>query len=136
MKIFTATQIREADAYTIQHEPVSSLQLMERAATACAQWLLRHFDARKPFYIFCGMGNNGGDGLAITRLLLNNGYKATACIIHNSNKASADHTANRQLLEQQYPQSIYDVAAVADLPTLPPKSIIVDAILAPACEAP
>ncbi|SEM35143.1 NAD(P)H-hydrate epimerase [Chitinophaga rupis] len=128
MKIFTATQIREADAYTIQHEPISSLQLMERAATACAQWLFRHFDARKPFYIFCGMGNNGGDGLAITRLLLNNGYKATACIVHHSNKASADHTANRQLLEQQYPQSIYDVAAVADLPTLPPKSIIIDAI--------
>ncbi|HEU4551534.1 MAG TPA: NAD(P)H-hydrate dehydratase [Chitinophaga sp.] len=128
MKIFTATQIREADAYTIQHEPVSSLQLMERAATACAQWLFRRFDGKRPFYVFCGMGNNGGDGLAITRLLLNNGYKAVACVVHHSSKAAADHMANRQALEQQYPQSIHDVAAIADLPALPPKSIIIDAI--------
>ncbi len=128
MKIFTATQIREADAYTIQHEPVSSLQLMERAANACAQWLFRHFEANRPFYIFCGMGNNGGDGLVITRLLRSKGYNATACIVHHSTKASPDHTANREALEQQYPQSIYDIHALGDFPTLPDHSIIIDAL--------
>jgi NAD(P)H-hydrate epimerase len=128
MKIFSATQIREADAYTIEHEPISSLQLMERAANACTQWLLRHYDRSHPFYVFCGMGNNGGDGLAITRLLRNNGYTATAGILHYSNRPSADHTANRQALELAYPESLYDIHAVADFPELPADSIIVDAI--------
>lgn len=128
MKIFSATQIREADAYTIEHEPVSSLLLMERAAGACAQWLMRHFDGSHPFFIFCGMGNNGGDGLVITRLLRNNGYKATAYVLHHSNRASADHTANRQALEQAYPESLYDIHAAAEFPELPEDSIIADAI--------
>jgi len=128
MKIFSATQIREADAYTIGHEPISSLQLMERAAGACAQWLMRHFDRSHPFYIFCGMGNTGGDGLAITRLLRNSGYQATACVLHHSNRPSPDHTANRQALEQAYPESLYDIHAVAEFPVLPEGSIITDAI--------
>lgn len=128
MKIFSATQIREADAYTIEHEPISSLQLMERAAGACTQWLLKHFTPSHSFYVFCGMGNNGGDGLVITRLLRNNGYQATACILHHSNRPSADHTASRQGLEQGYPESLYDIHAVADFPVLPADSIIVDAI--------
>lgn len=128
MKIFSATQIREADAYTIEHEPISSLQLMERAAGAGARWLMRHFDHSHPFYIFCGLGNNGGDGLVITRLLRNNGYQATACILHHSNRPSADHTASRQALEQAYPESLYDIRAVAEFPLLPEGSIIIDAI--------
>jgi NAD(P)H-hydrate epimerase len=128
MKIFSATQIREADAYTIEHEPISSLQLMERAAGACAQWLFTHFDRIQPFYVFCGMGNNGGDGLVITRQLLDKGYLATACIVHHSSRPSADHTANRETLERLYPEGLYDIHALADFPTLPPDSIIVDAI--------
>lgn len=128
MKIFSATQIREADAYTIKHEPISSLQLMERAAGACAQWLFKHFDKARPFYVFCGMGNNGGDGLVITRLLLDHGYQATACILHHSDRPSADHTANRQSLEQLYPESLYDIRAVPEMPVPAPDSILIDAI--------
>lgn len=128
MKIFSAAQIREADAYTIRHEPVSSLQLMERAAGACTRWLLEHFDTNRPCCIFCGMGNNGGDGLVITRLLLDKGYQATACILHHGRRASADHQASREALERLYPQSLYDIYAVADFPELPADSIIVDAI--------
>ncbi|MBP1652156.1 MAG: carbohydrate kinase, YjeF related protein, partial [Bacteroidetes bacterium] len=73
MKIFSAQQIREADAYTITHTPISSLDLMERAAAACTTWICKHYAADIPVYIYCGMGNNGGDGLAIVRLLRNRG---------------------------------------------------------------
>ena len=75
IKILSATQIREADAYTIQQEPISSIQLMERAAIAFVQQFLIDFpDKKQPKYIICGNGNNGGDGLAIARLLLGKGH--------------------------------------------------------------
>ncbi|MET0463586.1 MAG: NAD(P)H-hydrate dehydratase [Chitinophagaceae bacterium] len=68
MKIFNAAQIREWDQYTISYEPISSIDLMERAAKACVRWINQYFP-EEPLTIFCGKGNNGGDGLAIARLL-------------------------------------------------------------------
>lgn len=128
MKVFTATQIREADAYTILHEPVASLELMERAARACAEWLYKRYGANGPFYIFCGMGNNGGDGLVIARLLRDKGCEVAPLVLHHSSNTSADHAANRQRLEKSYPGSIHDVHAVADFPPLPDNAVLVDAI--------
>jgi NAD(P)H-hydrate repair Nnr-like enzyme with NAD(P)H-hydrate epimerase domain len=79
VKILSAQQIREWDAYTIRHEPVSSIDLMERAAQACVKWLLGKGWSEKKFYIFCGPGNNGGDGLAIARLLIEAGINVSVC---------------------------------------------------------
>ncbi|SDH15319.1 NAD(P)H-hydrate epimerase [Chitinophaga filiformis] len=129
MKIFTAQQIRDADAYTIRHTPISSLALMEKAAIACTAWICRHYNEDTPVYIFCGMGNNGGDGLAITRLLRNRGYNAVAYILHHSTKASDDHTANREALQQQYHAAIHDIPDNGLLPQLDRNALIVDAIL-------
>jgi NAD(P)H-hydrate repair Nnr-like enzyme with NAD(P)H-hydrate epimerase domain len=69
MKILSAEQIRKWDEYTILNEPISSIDLMERASTKCTEWIenAKLFDLR--FKIFCGQGNNGGDGLAIARQL-------------------------------------------------------------------
>ena len=69
MKLFSAEEIRLWDQYTIQHEPISSIDLMERAAHQCVEWLERNNYTDNPFHIFCGKGNNGGDGLAIARML-------------------------------------------------------------------
>jgi NAD(P)H-hydrate epimerase len=129
MKIFTAQQIREADAYTIRHTPISSLDLMEKAAIACTAWICRHYSEDTPVYICCGMGNNGGDGLAIARLLRNRGYDAHAYILHHSVTVSDDHTANRTALEQQYPVGIHDIPDNGTLPPPPANALIVDAIL-------
>lgn len=129
MKIFTAQQIREADAYTIRQTPISSLDLMEKAAIACTAWICRHYSEYTPVYVCCGLGNNGGDGLAITRLLRNRGYDAHAYILHHSAKASADHTANRNALQQQYPSAIHDIPENGLLPQPDANALIVDAIL-------
>ncbi|MCW3464350.1 NAD(P)H-hydrate dehydratase [Chitinophaga nivalis] len=128
MKIFTAAQIREADAFTIREEPVSSTGLMERAAGKCAAWLEVQFAPTTPVYIFCGKGNNGGDGLVIARLLLQKGYPVRACILQHSAKASADHTFHLQLLQQQYPACLYEIGAQGDFPVLPAGAVIIDAI--------
>ncbi|WPV66404.1 NAD(P)H-hydrate dehydratase [Chitinophaga sp. LS1] len=129
MKIFSAQQIREADAYTITHTPISSLDLMERAAAACTTWICKHYAADIPVYIYCGMGNNGGDGLAIVRLLRNRGYIAHAFILHHSEKASADHVANREALQQKYLDALHDVPVTSSIAAPPANALIVDALL-------
>lgn len=74
MKIFTAEQIRNCDQYTIKNEPISSIQLMERAAEACVDWISENCNHHRNFAIFCGYGNNGGDGFAVARLLYQKGF--------------------------------------------------------------
>jgi len=74
MKILSTSQIRQADQYTIMHEPISSADLMERAATQVFEWLVDHVGKDREINIFCGKGNNGGDGLVVARLLSEKGY--------------------------------------------------------------
>lgn len=70
MKIFTASQTRAWDAYTIAHEPIASLALMDRAAAVFTEWFVAQFGQPRPkVWLLCGPGNNGGDGLAVARLL-------------------------------------------------------------------
>ena len=65
MKVFRAEQVKEIDVFTINNEPIASIDLMERAASSFAGWYIRHFDISKRVIIFAGPGNNGGDALAI-----------------------------------------------------------------------
>lgn len=72
-KILSVSQLKAADAYTIAHEPISSLHLMERAAGECYKYLRKLYpEGHRHFHVFCGMGNNGGDGLALARMLCSN----------------------------------------------------------------
>lgn len=100
MKIFTAKQVRKADQFTIEHEPISSLDLMERAATNAFHWIQKKFNTQTTFNVFCGMGNNGGDGLVIARLLNENGYQVSVYEVKLGNRYSADYLANKSRLQQ------------------------------------
>ena len=66
MKILSAEQIRKADQFTIENEPIRSIDLMERASKAFVTWFENNFDRKRKVFVFCGTGNNGGDGLAIS----------------------------------------------------------------------
>lgn len=79
MKILTGTQIKEADRYTIEHEPVSSIDLMERASVRIYEWISSNIRKESPLLFLVGKGNNGGDGLAVARLLSEKGY---SCSVH------------------------------------------------------
>lgn len=83
MKIFSALQIKKWDQFTIQNEPVSSLQLMERAAQSCVNWFSANLENKFSFSVFCGNGNNGGDGFAIARLLYNKGFDVSVFVNQN-----------------------------------------------------
>jgi len=100
MKILTAEQVRQADRYTIAHEPVASIDLMERAAGACATWLQKSISRDRRIVVLCGPGNNGGDGLAIARLLHRAGYTVEAWAVQGGKVASPDFRTNEQRLRK------------------------------------
>jgi hydroxyethylthiazole kinase-like uncharacterized protein yjeF len=102
LPLLTSPQIREADAYTIAHEPISSINLMERASKAFVGWFINHFpDKKQPISVYCGTGNNGGDGLAIARMLHDHHYKAiNVKITRFSDKATDDFNANLKRLQK------------------------------------
>ncbi|GAB3165576.1 NAD(P)H-hydrate dehydratase [Telluribacter humicola] len=127
MKIFTVPQIRALDAYTIQHEPIASIDLMERASQAFVDWFCDQFEARQPVVVFCGMGNNGGDGLAIARLLSDRAYEVQVWVVEHSKEGSADFQLNLDRL----PDSIdcRYIKEQSDIPTLPAGTLLIDALL-------
>ncbi|MBX9448866.1 MAG: NAD(P)H-hydrate epimerase [Taibaiella sp.] len=130
MKILTAAQIREADACTIQSEPVSSYQLMERAAHACFEWIKKHFSHTFRFDIICGPGNNGGDGLAIARMLLMDAYKVKVYLLRPDagSSLSRDAHKNYNILHQLHPDCIRYIQDPKDLSELEPGSVLLDCI--------
>ncbi|MBI2280663.1 MAG: NAD(P)H-hydrate dehydratase [Bacteroidetes bacterium] len=100
MKILTAQQIKQADEFTIKNEPISSIDLMERAATRCVEWLKNKYNTDKSFAIFCGVGNNGGDGLVIARLLAEKKYDVKVFVVEFSKNYSPDFIINLEKLKK------------------------------------
>lgn len=127
-KLFSVNQVREADKYTIQYAPISSIQLMERAAIACTNWI-----RNKPFkplmiHVFCGLGNNGGDGLAISRLLLDEGCTVSVHIVRYSEKCSEDFLANELALKELAIKHITNIYTEENIPLISEEDIIIDAL--------
>lgn len=94
MKFLSADETRKADSYTIKHEPIKSIDLMQRASEAFAQSFISTVDQNHNIVVFCGTGNNGGDGLAISRILAEKGYKVKAYIVNFHEKGSVDFLIN------------------------------------------
>ncbi len=124
MNILTSQQIREVDAYTIENEPVSSIDLMERASTAFVTSFCEYYDETSPVIIFCGTGNNGGDGLAIGRLLHDRKYEVSAYVVGNEEKASMDFKLNR--LRVKYP--IKELMELSGIFEFSEEAIVIDAL--------
>lgn len=128
MKLFSASQIKDWDAYTIAEEPVASVQLMERAATQCCEWIIQNGFAAKHIHIFCGKGNNGGDGLAIARLLIQKGYKVTTYVLEFGHKGTDDFQTNLHKLHS-LTFDIHFIQSEFFFPVLQRDDIVIDAIL-------
>lgn len=128
MKLFSAEQIRQWDQYTIENEPVSSVDLMERAATKCVDWLERNDFVGNPFHIFCGKGNNGGDGLAIARMLAGMQSTVTVHILEFGHKGTDDFQVNLARLHQQPEVEIRFIQTEEQFHLINPDEIIIDAL--------
>lgn len=128
MKLFSAEEIRAWDQYTIQQEPISSIDLMERAAGKCVDWLERNNYTDKPFHIFCGKGNNGGDGLAIARMLSERNQSVTVHILEFGHKGTDDFQANLARLHQYTDITIRFVQTEENFHELNPEDLVIDAL--------
>ncbi len=101
MKILSAEQIYKADQATIRNLPILSVDLMEQAAGVCTDWISLYLnDFQNTIHIFCGIGNNGGDGLVIARKLLQLGYDVNTYIVNFSNNKSSDFITNYDRLTE------------------------------------
>lgn len=128
MKILTTNKIREADAYTILHEPIVSLQLMERAAKACCNWFTNRFATDVKVRVICGPGNNGGDGLAIARILALEGYTIDVYYAKLSEQFSVDFEINLGRLEKLKGVKLTLLAEGDILPDFHESDIVIDAL--------
>jgi ADP-dependent NAD(P)H-hydrate dehydratase / NAD(P)H-hydrate epimerase len=127
VKIFTCSQIREIDNYTIDKEPVSSIDLMERAAYSIFRCFVRNYNPSSPIFIFAGPGNNGGDGIALARMLLMIGYDVKLFMLKSSNPSKDNLTNTRRLLEQGF-VSPKVIDHTGDFPQIPKNAIVVDSL--------
>jgi ADP-dependent NAD(P)H-hydrate dehydratase / NAD(P)H-hydrate epimerase len=135
MKILSASQIREADAYTIRNEPISSVDLMERAARALSDWLTNKYSNKSRIRIFCGPGNNGGDGLALCRLLIGRGYKPDIYLLKTGSGYSHDTSINLERLRAINTEPVI-LTSEEDIPGIDPDDIVVDALFGTGLDRP
>lgn len=131
MKILTAEQIRALDRFTIENEPVSSFDLMERAAISVLNAFPKgkNWDLR-PVYYFCGKGNNGGDGLAMARIQSEKEEREiTVVVLEHMEHGSVDFGKNLYHLQGECSVEILHIDVAEELPEIPEDAIVVDSIL-------
>ena len=126
MKILTGTHIREADRYTIGHEPVAPTDLMERAAVSIVEYLVERYGHRPPMTVVAGKGNNGGDGLAVARLMSERGFDCTAYTLFPEDECSEEYRINLHRMPAGVAVKPFDPS---DPLLFAPGSIVVDALL-------
>lgn len=129
MKIFSASQIKACDAYTIHASKITSYELMERAATRCVGWLNDHFTPDTMFVVICGSGNNGGDGIAIARMLHRQGYSARVFMLKLGDNYSPDCEQNLKRLKNIDSNIIEELSEGSLIADVPENVVIIDAIL-------
>jgi ADP-dependent NAD(P)H-hydrate dehydratase / NAD(P)H-hydrate epimerase len=128
MKILPIEKIREADAYTITHEPVVGIDLMERAANELCNWLTRMVSPGKKIMVFCGMGNNGGDGFALVRLLYDKSYQPEVILVRHSDGMSPDCLINYERACAISGLKIKELNEEDEIPDIEKGTVVVDAL--------
>jgi hydroxyethylthiazole kinase-like uncharacterized protein yjeF len=130
MKILSATQLKEADKYTIDNEPILPINLMERAAGLCANRIMELSSPAAIHYVFCGKGNNGADGLAIARMLASAKRKVEVFVIEYTDQSTGEFATNFKRIDTQSFATIHSIKKTTEI-KLPKKenTIIIDALI-------
>ena len=128
IKIFPTIQIKELDAYTIENEPVSSIDLMERASRALARAMSERWSAETPFTVFAGPGNNGGDALAVSRLLAERGCRVEVYLFNTKGALSPDCETNKERLAGVAGIDFHEITTQFVPPVLTAEHVVVDGL--------
>lgn len=128
-KLFETSKIKEIDQYTIAHEPIDSIDLVERVATVFTNEFCRRYTSRQNrIYVFAGQGNNGADALAIARILIEKGYNVFTYLINPSNMLSKDCEINRRRIKEEGHLQFTEVAGAFTPPKLESQDIVIDGL--------
>ncbi len=128
-KLFETSKIKELDQYTIENEPIASIDLVERAASVFVNEFSRRYTSRQNrIYVFAGQGNNGADALAVSRLLTEQGYNVFTYLINPSNILSPDCEENRRRLKETDSKQYVEVVSSFSPPVFEPQDIIIDGL--------
>lgn len=129
MKIFDNDTIRAIDKATIEHENVSAIDLVERAAEAIACEIISRWRPNKPITIFAGFGNNGADALAVARLLIEQGYSPVIYLFNiGGNMLGNECRICRDRLRDLNYANFYEVIDHFALPALSPNHVVIDGL--------
>lgn len=128
MKIFTSKQLKELDAYTIKHEPVDSYDLMERVAASMSETILQRYGTERRVVVFAGPGNNGGDALAISRMLAAKGANVEVFLFNIGSKISPECDKNAKRLEDVKNVRLTEITTQFEPAPLKEDDILIDGL--------
>ena len=128
MKILTSSQLKELDKYTIAHEPIASIDLMERAAIALTNAIIRRWDKSFKMVFFAGPGNNGGDALAVARMLSQRGYHVEVFLFNTKGKLSEECQTNLERLKMCGSVYFTEISTQFDPPELTESHVVIDGL--------
>lgn len=128
IKIINAEQMRELDSKTLQSLQIPSVELMERAAGAVADFILNRWTVSTPVVVFAGPGNNGGDALAVARMLNKAGYIVKAYLFNIGDKLSNDCAHNKERINETEGLEFYEVTTQFEPPKLTLSTLVVDGL--------
>jgi len=129
VKIFSKEQIYQGDKLTAERQQISSTDLMERAGTQIFNWIDKRMQgAQVPIHVFCGIGNNGGDGLVLARHLVTHGYNVISYVVNCSDKRSKDFLINYDRIKNVTKDWPLLLSCTEEFPEIGTDDIIVDAV--------
>lgn len=128
MKIISSSQLKELDKYTIIHEPITSIDLMERAAHALTTAIIKRWDKSFQIVVFAGPGNNGGDALAVARMLAQKGYSVEVFLFNTKNQLSEECRINLERLKTCGTIYFTEISTQFDPPVLSEKHLVIDGL--------
>ncbi|MBN1116342.1 MAG: NAD(P)H-hydrate dehydratase [Bacteroidales bacterium] len=128
MKVFTARQIREIDAYTIENEPIPSIKLMERAALALSAWIRKKLNKSASLLFMAGPGNNGGDAWALARMLYHHGYTNIRFCFIDTGELSPNSLENKKQLSEETDIRIKSIKTEKDFPFISEDEWVIDGL--------
>ena len=128
MKIFITKQIGAIDQFTIQHEPIADIDLMERASLQIVNWLIHYISNEKKLLFFAGPGNNGGDALAIARMMADHDYLCEVFLIDFGKGLAGSPAINWKRLQDQKKVLLHKIKEEGDIPEVSSDAVVLDGL--------
>ena len=128
MKILSSTQLKELDKYTMEQEPIASIDLMERASCKLTEAIVRRWDASHRVVVFAGPGNNGGDALAVARMLSQRDYHVEVFLFNTKGKLSEECQTNLERLKTCGSIYLTEISTQFNPPELTEQHLVIDGL--------